>query len=114
MAERTRRTMRGNPRHGLRLTERDLWILEASTKMRFATTSQLAALFFEGSRWSANKRLRKLLDSGLLNVWVRSLSEENIYSITKKGLAAIEENNLTVTRENKIPRGLDENLKHLL
>src|SRR5262245_5005301 len=114
MAQRTGRTSRGNPDYRLRLTERDLWILEASAKMRFATTSQLAALFFEGSRWSANKRLRKLLDSGLLNVWVRSLTEENIYSITKRGLAAIEDENFTLSYETKTLRGLDENLNHLL
>jgi hypothetical protein len=114
MRQRTGRTSHRNPRYKLRVTERDLWILEASAKMRFATTSQLAALFFEGSRWSANKRLRKLLDSGLLNVWVRSLSEENIYSISKKGLVAIEEKNFTLSYETKIPSSLDENLSHLL
>jgi hypothetical protein len=98
----------------LRTIARDLWILEALAKMRFLTSSQLAALFFDGSRWSANKRLRKLLDAGLLNVWVRSLSEENIYSITKRGLNTVEDNNITPMHSIKTPRGLDENLNHLL
>lgn len=114
MVMRARRTVSSPRACKLRTTARDLWILEALAKMRFLTTSQLAALFFECSRWSANKRLRKLLDAGLLKVWVRSLSEENIYSITKHGLNTVEENNVTVGANIKTPRGLDENLKHLL
>lgn len=114
MAVRVHRTVRSPKIYKLRTTDRDLWILEALAKMRFLTTSQLAVLFFEGSRWSTNKRLRKLLDAGLLNVSVRSLSEENIYSITKRGLNTVEENNITLMYSIKTPRGLDENLNHLL
>jgi len=112
--KRTSRTVASPGRGSIRITERDLWVLEALAKMRFATTNQLAALFFDGSRWSANKGLRKLLDARLLNVWVRSLSEENIYSVTKRSLTAIEDENFTLSYETKPLRGLDENLNHLL
>ena len=112
--KRTSRTVASPGRGSIRITERDLWVLEALAKMRFATTNQLAALFFDGSRWSANKGLRKLLDARLLNVWVRSLSEENIYSVTKRSLTAIEDENFTLSYETKPLRGFDENLNHLL
>src|SRR5215472_13600515 len=104
-----------NPRRAsIRLTDRDLWLLEGLAKMRFLTTGQLANLYFNGSHWYANKRLRNLLDAGLLKAWVRSLSEENIYSITKRGFASIEENDFSMIPEIKTPRRLDENLNHLL
>jgi hypothetical protein len=111
-----KRTARANASShpvAVRITERDLWLLEGLAKMRFLTTGQLARLYFNGSHWSANKRLRKLLDAGLLNVWVRSLSEENIYSITKNGLGTLEDQNGERPKV-KIPYGLDENLSHLL
>jgi hypothetical protein len=61
------RQRRSVPRQGhrVRLVERDRWLLEALAKMRFLTTRQLARLAFGGSRWAANKRLRKLFDAGL-------------------------------------------------
>src|SRR5262249_5747231 len=94
-------------------TERDIWILEALAKMRFLTTSQLAKLYFNGSPWYPNKRLRRLLDAGLVKAWVRNLAEENIYSITRSGLAAGENRDET-SALTKIPYRLDENLAHLL
>lgn len=81
-------------------------------KMRFLTTSQIGQLYFEGSRWSANKRMRKLFDSKLVKVWMRSLSEENVYSVSRRGIEAVEEHCLKV--EAKAPLSLEGNLAHLL
>jgi hypothetical protein len=81
--------------------------------MRFPTTSQLASLYFNGSRWYPNKRLRNLLDAGLVKAWVRTLSEENVYSVTRTGIRAIEIENGEWSK-TKIPYLMDENLKHLL
>ena len=87
-----RRTPRTHARGAaVRVTERDRWLLEALTKMRFLSTRQIANLYFEGSRWNANKRLRRLFDAGLLQVWVRRLSEDNIYAISPKGLRVLNE-----------------------
>ena len=69
----------------IRLQDRDAWLLGALGRMRFLTTSQLAQLGFGGSRWAANKRLRRLLDAGLVRVWVRDLAKENIYSLDRAG-----------------------------
>ncbi len=97
----------------VRITERDLLLLQALRKMRFLTTSQIARLFFNGSSWSANKRLRKLFNAGFIKVWVISLSQENIYSITRKGFTVINAD-LDPNETQKYPRGLDRNLDHLL
>jgi Replication-relaxation len=91
----------------IRVQERDRLVLEALAKMLFLTTTQIAALGFEGSRWAAHKRLRKLLDAGLVRVWVRSLNEENVYSLDRLGATLVE-------TEAPIPRTLDGNLGHLL
>jgi hypothetical protein len=80
--------------------------------MRFLTTTQLARLAFQGSRWAANKRLRKLLDRGLVRAWVRSLAKENVYSLDRAGLRLLAEQDEDASRS--VPRGLDGNLDHLL
>lgn len=90
----------------MRMTSRDLEILEAVGKLRFATTSQLARLYFR-SRSGANKRLRRLLDANCLKVWVRQLAEENIYSLTRPGLRVVNQNAV-------VPRELARNLDHLV
>lgn len=98
----------------LRQTERDFWIIEALAKMRFLNTSQLAELFFHRSRWAANKRLRRLLDAGLIRAWVRNLSDENIYSITSQGLGWLDQEESGLASELRSPKRLDENLEHHL
>jgi len=80
--------------------------------MRFLTTTQLARLVFGGSRWAANKRLRKLLDAGLIRSWVRDLAEDNVYSLDRKGLGVLDDPDLGMN--HTVARGLDGNLTHLL
>ncbi len=111
MTFRTRRTDRRCEPRRLRLTRRDPWILEALGKMRFLTTTQLARLAFDGSRWAANKRLRKLLDGGLVRVWIRDLARDNIYGLTHAGRHVLGGHH---EEAPTIPRGLDGNLDHLL
>jgi hypothetical protein len=101
-----RRRTESHPR-AMRVTSRDVELLEAVGKLRFTTTSQLARLYFH-SRSGANKRLRKLLDAGLVKVWVRQLAEENVYSLTRPGLKTLDASGISV------PRELDGNLGHLL
>jgi protein involved in plasmid replication-relaxation len=115
--EKRRRQPRGAVKSlisAVRMTERDVWILEALTKMRFLTTSQMAQLFFDGSQWSANKRLRRLFDAGVVQVWMRSLAQENVYSVTQRGLQLLAEQEEDTDNGGIAPRGLDGNLDHLL
>jgi len=91
------------------MQERDRWILEALEKCRFLTTKQLARLFFGKSTSAANKRLRKLLDGGLINVWMRRLEDQNIYSLSAKGAGLCS----SATHRAAVPRGLDQ-VEHVL
>jgi DNA-binding transcriptional ArsR family regulator len=110
------RTVRCDVQPVVQLAERDRWLLEALAKMRFLPTSDLARLLFGGSRSAANKRLRRLFDAGLVRVWLRSLSEENVYSLTRAGLNAVRSNEQVAAQifSAKVPRGLDGKLDHLL
>ena len=101
----------GKPR--IRIRERDVWILEALGKMRFLTTTHLAHLYFRGFKTMATRRLRKLFDTGLIRVWVRDLTKENIYSLAHSGVRLLEERN-TGQNSYTVFRGLDGNLEHLL
>lgn len=99
----------------MRLMERDLWLLDALSRMRFLTTRQLARLLFGGSRWAATKRLRALLDAGYLNAWVRNLSADNVYSLTRRGLAALRTNDGVDSGPSRsLPRTLDSHIDHVL
>lgn len=96
----------------VRCTERDRWILETLLKFRFGTTTQLARLFFGGSRNAANKRLRRLLDQKRVRVWMRCLAEENVYSLSRAGRATIADEETDTPPS--VPRRIDGNLGHLL
>ncbi|MGH7489863.1 MAG: replication-relaxation family protein, partial [bacterium] len=111
MTRRASRRHRRAEKCALRLTKRDPWILEDLAKMRFATTGQLARLHFGESRSAANKRLRRLLDAGLVRVWVPRLDGENIYGLASPGMRLLGESD---PRERSAPRGLDGNIAHLL
>lgn len=110
MTLRAGRTTRHKER-AVRVTPRDVWLLEALGKMRFLETHQLARLAFGGSRWAARKRLRKLLDGGLVRVWVRDLAKDNVYGLTRGGAAYFASDGEDAW---PVPRGLDGNLDHLL
>jgi Replication-relaxation len=100
------RSIRKSDPAPVRIQDRDRFILEALGKMRFLTTSQISALGFH-SRWAAHKRMRKLMDAGLVRVWLRSLNDENVYTLDRAGARAMR-------AEAPIPRALDGNLFHLL
>lgn len=116
--ERNRRVTRTCKRSGARSrrTDRDLWIVEALARMRFLSTRQIALLFFGASRSAANKRLRHLLDAGVVRVWLRNLNVDNVYSITPLGrrlLIASLADRESITSAHS-PRELDRQLDHLL
>jgi len=110
---RVRRTLRRLAPAPLRVTERDSALLEALGRMKHAATRQLARLAFGQSRSAANKRLRRLLDAGLIRAWVPRLDGENVYGLTPRGARLLGEPPAG-TSAWPTPRGLDGNLQHLL
>ncbi len=109
---RTRRTLKRANAARVRLTDRDQWLLEALAKMRFLTTTQIQTMCF-GTRSATNKCLRRLLNAGLVRVWVRSLSGDNVYSLANSGRLVLA-NEGAADERYRVPRGLDRNLEHLL
>jgi len=98
------------------MNDRDMWVLDALARMQFLTTRQIAMLLFEGSRAAANKRLRRLFDAALVRVWMRDISEDNVYSLTPAGAKLLagspeRKEELIIGR---VPRALDGKLDHLL
>ena len=83
------RTVRRSDSVPVSLTDRDRYLLQSIGTLRFVTTGQALRLGFANSRSAANKRLRRLLDAGLVRVWVRCLEEENLYALTPAGRAAL-------------------------
>jgi hypothetical protein len=98
----------------VRLQTRDLWCLEAVAKLRFMTTDQICRVYFPDTPHYAAKRLRRLVDAGLLRVFLRSLADSNIYTITRPGLTRLKQSGIDLTEEVKVPQALDGNLDHLL
>lgn len=110
----TTRTARNEPKStSIRLMERDLWILEGLMKMRVLQTRQLATLYFGGSCAAANKRLRKLFDAGYIRSWLRNLSEDNLYTVTRLGIRTLQEQSDCVISDTA-PTGLDGQIDQVL
>ena len=108
------RTARNEPKPiSIRLMERDLWILEGLMKMRVLQTRQLAKLYFGGSCAAANKRLRKLFDAGFIRSWLRNLSEDNLYTVTRLGIRTLQEQGECVITDTA-PSVLDGQLDQVL
>lgn len=68
----------------LRLRDRDVDILLALAKMRLLRTSDISRLFFSAPG-TAQKRLRKLFDAGLVRAIVPDLAAENRFALTRLG-----------------------------
>lgn len=77
------------PKRGIRLRDRDVEILLAIAKMRLVRTTEISRLFFE-AKGTAQKRLRKLFDAGLIRAIVADLASENRFAITRLGHAFLE------------------------
>jgi predicted transcriptional regulator len=78
------------PKRGVRLRDRDVEILLAIAKMRLVRTTEITRLFFE-AKGTAQKRLRKLFDAGLVRAVVTDLASENRFAITRLGHALLDE-----------------------
>ncbi len=97
-----------------RLVERDVDVLLALAKMRVLRTSDVAALYFR-AKGTAQKRLRRLFDAGLVRAIVADLAFENRYALTSAGHAALAEalGDANVPAWRSAPRVDRRNARHL-
>jgi len=50
----------------------------------------------------------------MIHAWLRSLSEDNVYSLTRAAANSLGEQEGGMSTGPRVPRGLDPNLDHLL
>jgi hypothetical protein len=74
----------------LTLQDRDLAILCGLFESRVMTAAHIAALYFDGKKEAAKKRLQKLKAGGLINERKRRVNEPSILFLTRKGHALLE------------------------
>src|SRR5437868_3898344 len=109
-----RRNREERPRAGLyRLTERDLRILHAVGRMKFARTSQLALLFF-GDLSTCTRRLAKLVALGHLAAYAPHPNEENLYGLHPRGRDVLVESGVNPADLHLGRRPTRPDLGHLL
>ncbi len=94
--------------------KRSIRILKGLAGMKFLTTTQLANVYFKGSKSNANKALGRLFGNRFIKAWTRRLSYDNVYSITAAGLRELNMRDANFEITVSPPRQLDGNLDHLL
>src|SRR5882672_1213001 len=75
----------------LQFQPRDLALLRGLLECRIMTTEHVAALFFNGSREAAKKRLQKLKAAGFIGERKRKAYEPAVLSLTPKSFAVLRE-----------------------
>jgi hypothetical protein len=71
------------------LQERDLQLLKCLFESRVMTAEHIVALFFDGRREAAKKRLQRLKTAGLVGARPRRAFEPGVWFIARKGLAQL-------------------------
>src|SRR5713226_9367726 len=95
----------------VRLTDRDLRMLDKLAVCRWLATAQIQRLYFpEATLNAVQKRLRKLSDTGYLRSHREHLTAEAIHAVGPKGKPLVEEKGIGVTLSHEVPAQLE----HLL
>ena len=68
----------------VKLTDRDLKIIDFLKNNKVADTTTLSNIFFDGSLRSCQHRLKKLVDNGDLKAFRENILSQNIYYTKKK------------------------------
>ncbi|MFH0957633.1 MAG: replication-relaxation family protein [Pseudomonadota bacterium] len=76
---------------GLHFQNRDLAILRGLFESRIMTSIHLAALYFDGRKEAAKKRLQKLKAAGLIGERKRRVYEPSVLFLTRKALTFLRE-----------------------
>src|ERR1700729_1032220 len=77
----------------LHIQERDLDLLRGLFESRIMTTTQIAAIFFDGKREQAKKRLQKMKAAGLIQERKRLVIEPSIFFLTHKAFILLRDAN---------------------
>jgi hypothetical protein len=71
--------------------DRDFALLRGLFESRIMTTAHIAALYFDGKREAAKKRLQKLKATGLISERKRRVNDPSVLFLTRKGFSLLAE-----------------------
>ena len=111
---RTKRTERREGVSKVQITARDKVILQALAESKFLTTSMIGRRCFGRINSTLRLRLRRLLDGGFIKVWMPSLNAENLYSLDKKAVSILLNDDSSEQVRLIVPRRLERKMAHLL
>src|SRR6266567_8257842 len=95
----------------IRLTDRDLRMLEKCAACRWLTTGQVKRLYFpEATLNAVQKRLRKLSEAGYLRSYREHPTAEAIHALGPKGKPLVEEKGIEVAVGGEVPRQVEHML----
>lgn len=105
---------RGEGKVRLELSERDISILILIGSARYLTSTQLATEFFP-SLDSCRKRLRRMLDNGLIKVYLYRSTFPNLIRLTPQGLKTLQTRVPAAAARLRLPGPIREDgiLQHL-
>jgi hypothetical protein len=92
----------------LQFQDRDFALLRSLFETRIMTAEHIAALFFNGSREAAKKRLQKLKAAGLIGERKRKAYEPAVLSLTPKAFAALHDQGILAEYPQLGPSALDK------
>jgi hypothetical protein len=92
----------------IQLQERDIALLRCLFESRVMTSAQIGALFFDGKREAAKKRLQKLKITGLLTERPRSGYEPSTLFLTRKALTMLREQGMLAEYPALEPSALEK------
>jgi hypothetical protein len=81
-------------KYEMRIQDRELELLRGLFDSRLMTLAQAAALFFNGSREAAKKRIAKLKAAGVISARQRKAYEPSILFLTRRGFELLRERGL--------------------
>jgi hypothetical protein len=82
------------PNDQLSLQARDFEILQGLFESRVMTAAHIAALYFDGKKEAAKKRLQRIKGHGLIGERKRRVNEKSVLFLTRLGHALLEQQNL--------------------
>ncbi len=78
----------------MQFQDRDMQLLRGLFESRVMTVKHIAALYFEGKREAAKKRLQKLKAASLISQRKRRVNEPAVLFLTRKGFSLLSTDNL--------------------
>src|SRR5438477_12979868 len=92
---------------GIELRPRDFELLRGLFESRVMTLAHIAALYFDGKREMAKKRVQKLKVAGIVRERPRQVSEPSVLFLTRKAFELLADNGHLAAYPKIDPAGME-------